>query len=278
MEHGGLRRLTSAGDVEQLSRDIWLRRVDAEGFPTVGAVVLTSHRAFVIDTLTQPADMAPALTLLREDDRSRRLVVVNTHHHWDHVYGNAAFVGEDIVAHDLCPGLMATQAAGFGAPAPPPPAEGVPPPTLTFDARLIYADGAEVVRLIHAPGHSEDSLVVFLDGARILFAGDALEWPLPSIGQNSRPGHWLATMAKLRELVAGLIVPSHGPAMGRELLDANERYLTGLVATVSAAKRAGARAGDLDLPATRFVAPGVEIDQLYHAVHAGNLTRVWEET
>ena len=78
MEHGGLRRLTSAGDVEQLTRDIWLRRVDAEGFPTVGAVVLTRRRAFVIDTLTRPTDMTPVLALLRDEGPGRRPLVVNT--------------------------------------------------------------------------------------------------------------------------------------------------------------------------------------------------------
>ena len=263
--------------MEQLAHDIWLRRVDAEGFPTVGAVVLTRRRAFVIDTLTRPADMAPALALLREEGPGRRFVVVNTHHHWDHVYGNAAFAGEDIVAHHSCPGLLAARLGGAGEPVPPPPVEGVPLPCLTFDARLDYADGAAVVRLIHAPGHSEDSVVVFLEGARILFAGDALEWPLPSIGRDARAEVWMRTMAMLRELDAGLIVPSHGPAMGRELLDANERYLTGLVAAVSAAKRAGAQLRDLDLPAARFVAPEVEIDRLYHEVHAANVARVWED-
>ena len=91
-----------------------------------------------------------------------------------------------------------------------------------------------------------------------------------------RAGLWLCSMAMLRELDAGLIVPSHGPAMGIELLDANERYLTGVVTAVSAAKRAGARPGDLDLPATRFVAPEVEISRLSHEVHAANIVRVWQ--
>ena len=262
--------------MEQLTRDVWLRHVDAEGFPTVGAVVLTRRRAFVIDTLTRPADMEPARALLHHEGSGRRLVVVNTHHHWDHVYGNAAFAGEEIVAHDACPGLLAARLGGTGE-VPPPPAEGVPLPSLTFAAHLTYADGAETIRLIHAPGHSEDSVVVFLDGGRILFAGDALEWPLPSLGQHGRAALWLRTIRRLRELGPELIVPSHGPAMGRELLDANERYLTGLVAAVAAARRAGARREDLDLPATRFVAPEVEISPASRGAHAENVARIWDD-
>lgn len=277
MEHGRLRRLTRAGDVEQLTRDVWLHRVDAEGFPTVGAVVLTRRRAFVIDTLTRPTDMTPVLALLRDEGPGRRPLVVNTHHHWDHVYGNAAFAGEEIIAHDSCPRLLAAQLGGTGEPAPSPPAEGVPLPCLTFADHLVSADGREVVRLIHAPGHSEDSVVVLLEDARILFAGDALEWPFPSLGRHGHAALWIRSIRMLRELDAGLIVPSHGPAMGRELLDANERYLTGLVAAVSAAKRAAVQLCDLDLPVTRFIAPEVEIGALYHEVHAANVIRVWED-
>ena len=39
-------------------------------------------------------------------------LVVNTHHHWDHVFGNAAFAGADIVAQRGCPRLIQARAAG----------------------------------------------------------------------------------------------------------------------------------------------------------------------
>ena len=77
--------------MEQLIPDVWADRIDAEGFPTIAAVVLTPARAFVVDTLMRPQDMAPVQDLLAERAGARRTVVVNTHHHWDHVYGNAAF-------------------------------------------------------------------------------------------------------------------------------------------------------------------------------------------
>jgi len=77
--------------VEQIARDTWVHRIDAEGFPTVTAVTLTERRAFVIDTLMRPQDMAPVTAFLAENAGERRVVVINTHHHWDHVYGNAAF-------------------------------------------------------------------------------------------------------------------------------------------------------------------------------------------
>ena len=67
--------------MEQITTDVWVHRIDLEGFPTIAAVVLTPTRAFVVDTLMRPQDMRPVLELLAERAGARRSVVVNTHHH-----------------------------------------------------------------------------------------------------------------------------------------------------------------------------------------------------
>lgn len=263
--------------MEQLRSGIWLAHADAAGFPTVSAALLTRRRAFVIDTLTRPADMEPIIDLWRERAGPRRVIVVNTHHHWDHVYGNAAFANEDIVAHVACRRLLLAQPVAGSEPAPPAPPEGVPLPSITFHVGLDYVDEDDGVRLIHAPGHSEDSVAVFVQSARILFAGDALEWPFPSFSRGGGVAPWLRTIDMLRQLGAGLIVPSHGPPMGRAMLDANERYIAGVVTAVREAKHSGAGAEDLDLPASQFLDPGVEVCGPYVEVHAANLARVWSD-
>jgi len=263
--------------VEQLARDVWVHRINAGGFATISSVAFTPTHAFVIDTLMGPQDMEPVLDLLRERAGDRRTVVVNTHHHWDHVYGNAAFPGVDIVAQRSCPRLMQAQNTASKESVPVPPAEGVPLPTITFGDRLTYSDGPETVHLIHTPGHSEDSLVVFLASARILLGGDTVEWPLPNLAQRDGMEAWVNTLRQLKQLPADLIVPSHGPAMGKSLIDANERYVSGLRAAVSAAKRQGAGRNDLDLPLEQFLMDDVQLDSVYAQVHRDNLIWTWDE-
>jgi len=263
--------------VEQITTDVWVERLDAEGYPTVAAVALTPTRAFVIDTLMRPEDMDSVLALLAERASERRTVVVNTHHHWDHVYGNAAFPGLDIVAQRACPRLIVAQGVSAAESVPLQPPQGVPLPTITFGDRLTYSDEPETVHLIHAPGHSEDSLVVFLSGARVLFAGDTLEWPLPSFAQRDGKDAWIHTLRQLKQLPVDVIVPSHGPVMGREIIDANERYIAGVYEAVAAAKRASVGRHDLDLPATRFLRDGVVLDDVYAEAHRGNLVWAWDE-
>jgi glyoxylase-like metal-dependent hydrolase (beta-lactamase superfamily II) len=263
--------------VEQLAEDVWVHRINAAGFPTISSVAFTPTHAFVVDTLMSPQDMEPVLDLLRERAGDRRTVVVNTHHHWDHVYGNAAFPDVDIVAQRSCPRLMQAQNTVSNESVPMPPAEGVPLPTITFGDRLTYSDGPETVHLIHTPGHSEDSLVVFLASARMLFGGDTVEWPLPNLAQRDGMDAWVNTLRQLKQLPADLIVPSHGPAMGKSLLDANERYIAALRTAVSEAKLQGAGRNDLDLPLEQFLTDGVQLDSVYAQVHRENLVWTWDE-
>ena len=263
--------------MEELTRNVLVHRVVAMGFPTASVLVVTATRAFVVDTLTRPQDMDPVLAALAERAPGRRRVVVNTHHHWDHVYGNAAFLTSDIVAQRSCPRLMEAQAQSISESVPRPPREGVPLPTVTFGDRITYLGDDESVHLIHTPGHSQDSIVVYLDAARVLLAGDTLEWPLPTF--TERDGHeaWIRTLRQLKQLPAEIVVPSHGPAMGKELIDANERYLSGVYEAVAEQKRQGVSRKQVLVPATDLLGPDVRLDEVYADAHQANLEWAWDE-
>ena len=263
--------------MEQLTGDTWVHRIDAQGFPTITAVTFTERRAIVIDTLMRPQDMDPVLSFLGEHAGTRRVVVVNTHHHWDHVYGNAAFAGVDIVAQRACPRLITAQMATADESVPLPPPEGVPLPTVTFGDRLTVIDDDESVHLSHTPGHSEDSLCVLRSEARLLFGGDTVEWPLPNFQQRDGMEKWVRTLRQLKQLSVDLIVPTHGPAMGKRIIDANERYITGVYEAVAAQKAAGAGRHELDVPPAGLLEEGVELDETYRGAHRANLMWAWDE-
>ena len=263
--------------MQQLAPSVWAHVIDAEGFPTLSAVVLTPRRAIVVDTLTGPDDMRPVVDFVDAEAGDRRRLVIDTHHHWDHVYGNAAFPGVDIVAQRGCPRLIQAELQGGDESLHLPPPEGVPLPTITFGDRLMYSDEGESVHLIHSPGHSEDSLVVFLAESRLLLGGDTVEWPLPNFCQRDGRDAWVRTLRGLKQLPLDLVVPAHGPAMDKRIIDANERYVVGVYEAVAAAKAAGAGRGEIDLPPEQFLAGGVEVDEVYQAGHRENLLWVWDE-
>jgi glyoxylase-like metal-dependent hydrolase (beta-lactamase superfamily II) len=263
--------------MKELAPGVWSHVIDAEGFPTLSAVVFTPRLAIVVDTLTGPAEAAPVADFLASEAGERRVVVVNTHHHWDHVFGNAAFGGADIVAQRGCPRLIQAELQSGDESRRLPPAEGVPLPNLTFGDRLTYVDDGASVHLIHTPGHSEDSLVVFLTESRLVLGGDTVEWPLPNLCQRDGGDEWVRTLRQLKQLPVDLIVPAHGPAMDKQLIDANERYVSGVYEAVAAAKSAGAGRSEMDLPVERFLAAGVAVDEVYAAAHHENLLWAWDE-
>ena len=263
--------------MEQLTDTVWLHGVVTHGFPVAAGVVLGHDRIFVFDTLDSPQAMAPVAEMLEGLAAGRRVVVVNSHHHWDHVYGNAAFGGHDIVAHRFCRRLIVAQVGSGGESVPPEPPEGVPLPSIGFGDRLRYEDQVAAVHLIHTPGHTEDSIILYVEQAEVLLGGDTLEWPFPALALRDGREVYLKTLRQLSQLPARLVVPAHGPVMGKEIIDANERYIEDLYAEVKALKRSGVDRAEADLPAESFAPAGAEIDETYRAQHRDNVEWVYDE-
>ena len=262
--------------MEQLREHLFVQHVSAMGYDVVDAVVVTPSRVYVFDTSVSPAVMEPVQALL-EELHPKAVLVVNSHHHWDHVYGNAAFAGADIVAQRACPRLIQAQSTTALESVPLEPPEGVAPPTITFGDRLTFSDDGATVHLIHTPGHSEDSIVTYFDEARILLGGDTIEWPLPSFAQRDCRDAYIRSLRQLKQLPVDLVVPGHGPAMGKPVIDANERYVSGLYEAVSDAVRRGVPRQQLDLPAEHLLAPGVEVNEIYRRQHAENIAWAYAE-
>jgi hypothetical protein len=65
--------------------------------------------------------------------------------------------------------------------------------------------------------------------------------------------------------------------MGKEIIDANERYVEELYEAVRAAKRAGVDRGHVDLPVAEFLAAGTAVDETYRALHRDNIEWVYDE-
>ena len=205
--------------MEQLTDTVWVHGIVAHGYSMTAGVVLGHDRIFVFDTLDRPQAMAPVAELLDGLAAGRRVIVVNSHHHWDHVYGNAAFTGHDIVAHRLCPRLIVAQSRSGSESIPPEPPEGVTLPSIGFGDRLRYEDPAATVHLIHTPGHTEDSIILYVEQSEVLLGGDAVEWPFPSLAMRDGRDVYLKTLRQLTQLPVRRVVPSHGPVMGKEIID-----------------------------------------------------------
>jgi len=63
----------------------------------------------VVDTWSSPVAAAKAKAIITDRFHQPVSHVINTHHHWDHTFGNQAFEGAEIVGHASCAEDMAKE-------------------------------------------------------------------------------------------------------------------------------------------------------------------------
>jgi cyclase len=155
-------------------------------------------------------------------------VVVNTHHHGDHTFGNSVFAGAAVVAHELTRAEMAARGLALTAVWPEVDWGELTPalPSVTFTDRLTVHVDDLAVRLFHVgPAHTADDVVAWLPEQRVLFAGDVvLSGCTPFCLMGSVRGS-LGAIDVMRALDPVTVVCGHGPVCGPEVFDATEAYL-----------------------------------------------------
>lgn len=181
-------------------------------------LILGNRHNFLIDTGLGAGSVGPILQYVRED--SKPVVVINTHHHWDHIWGNHAFDGCTIVSHGLCRELMLRkwdemlerQGRHMHGEA------RLCLPNLVFTDTLEFpGDG---VRIFHTPGHTADSVSVLDEADGVLNAGDNIgdtaDEIVPSVGVGR--GVFMETLEKYRNLTFDTCVSGHNVTLGKEVV------------------------------------------------------------
>jgi glyoxylase-like metal-dependent hydrolase (beta-lactamase superfamily II) len=221
-------------------------------------VVLGRGEALLIDTRATPADARELLDDLRKLTKDPVTVVVNTHWHWDHAFGNSVVRGDPpgtavIWGHERCRTRLladgATARARLAAEQADDPArradlEAVvidPPDRLLTIAADVEVGGRRVELRYLGHGHTDHDVVVSVPDADVLFAGDLLENGAAPWFGDGYPMDWPATIERMLPMVHGAVVPGHGAVGDRAFV---ETSLGAFLAVADAARRV--HAGELD--------------------------------
>ncbi|HEX5828043.1 MAG TPA: MBL fold metallo-hydrolase [Candidatus Limnocylindrales bacterium] len=217
-------------------------------------VVLGGDEALVLDTRTTPRQARELLDDLRELGAPPVGIVVNSHGHSDHVFGNQVFAPAPIWGHERCVTMVTRsgrrQLEGV-ATAIPDLADDLAevtftPPTCTFleQATICLADQREVELAYLGRGHTDNDIVMRVPDADVLCAGDLLEAGAAPFFGDGFPMDWPATAEALLGMVGPttVVVPGHGDHGGRAFVEAS---LEGFRAVAAAATRV--HAGELRL-------------------------------
>lgn len=154
-------------------------------------------------------------------------VLVNSHHHSDHTFGNSQFPAAVTVAHDLARQEMIEAGQGLRT-LWPDVVWGETPivlPAITFHDQVTLHAGRIRVELIHVgPAHTTNDVVAWLPEQRVLFTGDVIMSGVTPFCLMGSVAGTLVALERLRELDPVVIVSGHGPIGGPELFQTTEDY------------------------------------------------------
>ena len=268
---------------ERVTENIYVFTSEMYAQVTAGAVV-TSEGTVVIDTLPFPRETREMIEFLRGESKRGIRYVVNTHHHADHVYGNYLFEEADIISGEKCREVMRKSGEKNLAEAKvqtPELAEvTLRLPNITFPEKLTMNLGDRVLRFLPLLGHSQDGIGVFVEGEKILFAGDAV-MPLPYIFWGDRET-LQSTLRSVKEMKLENIVQGHGEVLLKgeidETLDASIAYLECILEKVKAklATRTSKErlVNEITLESCGY--SPIALDGLVKQLHRSNLLRVYQ--
>ncbi|MFW3170273.1 MBL fold metallo-hydrolase [Geodermatophilus sp. CPCC 206100] len=217
-------------------------------------LVVGDGACLVVDTrsdLGEAADLAAAVRRVT----AHPWTVVNTHAHYDHCFGNAAFRPAPIWGTRGCAQAVGTtgeaqRAARVGellAAGDPEAADRVrrapldPPDALVDEVAVLDVGGREVVLRFLGRGHTGHDLVVEVETAgdgNVVFAGDLVEEGAPPAFEDAFPADWPATLGRLHALARGPVVPGHGAVVDAAFVGAQRADLLAVLAAVRAGRLA----------------------------------------
>ncbi|MEK6719674.1 MAG: MBL fold metallo-hydrolase [Chloroflexota bacterium] len=182
-------------------------------------VVVGDDGVLVIDTRSSHRQADEILRDIRTITALPVSVVVNTHGHHDHAFGNRVFRPAPIWGHRRCAIMLTAtgdrQRAEVAANSPGLADElasvEIDPPDQTIDDTATIDVGGRPVELRYlGRGHTDNDIVVRVPDAGVLFSGDLLENGAPPYFGDGYPIDWPATVEMLASMVDGAVVPGHG--------------------------------------------------------------------
>lgn len=223
--------------------------------PNVG-IVVGAQATLVIDPGMGRPSGEHVLAEVRKVTKGGTLYIVNTHFHPEHTTGDVAFPPnakliraraqqEDVEEM----GLKWVAIFAARSPVIANVLEGATfrePDELFGKEKTLDLGGVRVRMTLLGPGHTRGDTAIFVEGDRVLFAGDlAMKGLFPAFATPQSSGRaWLASLDALDRLKAKVVVGAHYPIADSSVVNDYRGYLKALQARVAELKKQGKSADE----------------------------------
>ena len=254
---------------------------------TIGnaAIVDIGSKTVIVDTFMTRQAATELKSAARDVTGRNVFLVVNTHWHGDHVRGNQVFDDVPIVATARTLELMIADApadldayeaeidrylatfrerlesgdeqesklaarriANLEQIKESVPGFRLTLPDVLIDGRLTIEGERPVEVMTLGAGHTDSDVFLWLPENRTLVAGDLCWSAIHPRIEDGHPAEWAAVLDRLVALDPAHVVPGHGHAGGKEIVEAMLSYMRSVV-TLLEEVRAGADPATVDVPA-----------------------------
>ncbi len=195
-------------------------------------MISSKNTLFLCDTHLGPKSMKHVKEyIITNKLNNKKIIIFNSHSHYDHIWSNCTFENEMIISHESCRKRM--QEIGeydieryrnrFH--------NGeieLKLPNLTFENRLIFED--DEVEFIYAPGHTLDSAICIDRKDSIVYAGDLVEHYTHTNYYDLVA--YLKTLNFIKELNTKTIISSHSGIVADKLIADNIYYINKLLLNI----------------------------------------------
>lgn len=272
--------LAAQPEARQLAPGVWAF-IGGEGRTNSGFIE-TDLGVVVIDT-QGPPELAKLLRVkILEVTEKPVTLVINTHYHGDHTFGNQYFADALILAHENTRKALVERDEGhrtmflrfFGE-------DSLREfrltlPQATFNDRMTLMYGGKTIELIYAGGsaHTGGDIFVWLPDEKVLFAGDLLyKGRLPLLNDGDSRGAAAAVEGMLAT-GARVFVPGHGELADAKDAAAYRGFLEALRSEVGRMKREGMTKEEVR---AKISLPGYSGWLMYKEWLSGGAAKVYDE-
>lgn len=140
-------------------------------------IIECPKRIYIIDTFGGTKSMNEVMKIIN-NYANKQIIVINTHSHWDHVWGNSVFKDEIIISCELTKKyIIENWNKEYSKNKKNIQGEAIQTlPNLTFEGKISFEEDG--IQIFQTPGHTKDSISIYDRIENTLIVGDNLEKPI----------------------------------------------------------------------------------------------------